>query len=206
MAEALAVARRVSMGSIDDPGPFTCDDPRAIDNMEDIAYRVRGSLYVCDDLSLKGYWAIAGLGPPFVSATRTNLPQSRGTSLYGLHVTGAKIAPFGSAVAAFEHPYDASSFSGFGFWARSATQAKLGVGLHTTATVADTYKGFVVNDSSIATGLPLDVGWAYYRVYFADLEPTGAALTIDTTKLREISFLFSGNVDVWLDDLSFLAD
>jgi hypothetical protein len=40
----------------------------------------------------------------------------------------------------------------------------------------------------------------------SELEQTGAIRTIDTTKLREFSFLFGGNADVWLDDSSLFAD
>jgi hypothetical protein len=134
------------------------------------------------------------------------MPEPRGANVNGLHIAGSAGEALAVVSADFYQAKDASAFVGFGFWAQAVEGSALGIGVHTPETYDDDFRGFVLNTDDLASGLTMASNWTYYRVYFEDLQPTGAVTTLNTSEIAEIQFLVSGTLDYWIDDVSFFAE
>jgi len=174
-------------------GVTFCEKPEAIADFENESVAFCAGSYNEDPDSI-GTWSL--------SASRgTALPAARGDSEYGMHLTTTSNS--GIYAADFSATYDASSYDGFGFWAIGAGQV-LGVGVHTTATYADSFKGFILNGDNMNTGITLTSEWVFYEVMFSNLTTSGSTPSLNAATMEEIQFLVGAGQDFWVDDIVFV--
>ena len=166
-----------------------CDKPEAIADFENASI----TFCVSSSPGAIGRWSL--------NQVRV-LPASRGASDYGLNVITTTKSAISSAE--FSAEYDASAFQGIGFWAKGDGQV-FGLGIHTTATQADGFKGFLLDAQDMNVEVTLTGEWVFYEVMFSDLTPTGKTTTLDASTLREIQFLVAPNQNFWIDDLVFVT-
>lgn len=109
-------------------------------------------------------------------------------------------------------PYDASPYSGLSFRARGQGRVRLRLGMPVNTPVSE--GGECTKEGDACYDWPgiwfhLTNDWQTHVVPFCALRPegwSGNAPELDPTQLGSIHFLLEGEVDFWLDDLTFTQD
>ncbi len=177
------------------PSEITCSSPGAIADFENAP-----SADFCGSSPI-GAWTNFS-SPTYVSAS---LEMARAESANALHIGPMNQGGDSGVIGKFTAPYDAASYSGFGFWAKAASGGQtLGVGVHTPDTGA---LGFVLNTDNLSQGLTLTDEWVFYEIKFSEMLPRGSVVTsLDAPKIREIQFIVAGETDLWIDDIRFIGN
>ncbi len=194
-----------------------------------------------DDLSYSGdgrdesAWYFTGdsegasqLSPPSGTFVVQDLEQPRDGSMRAFHSVGD---PAQWAVAGVFLPpwvgddthdcYDASAYTGIGFWARGSGFVTARADMLKTMPVADGGACSAACDAEdcmccrnqYQKQFELTDDWQYYAVPWEDLQVSITQTRFDLSQLVSISFVFDGYAeadgehwDSWLDDVGFLTD
>jgi hypothetical protein len=216
--------------------PATVPAELMIDDMED------GDRDIIQQLGRHGPWTSfddgTGVREPQVLVPE-RLAGGRAESAYAIHqkFTGMTFWGGGFGVdlnvdSGVRHVYDASAYTGFGFWGRSLTGAVQPIVMlipnrYTDTAAAADFPGDPLNctpntgttpanercDDHYAATLLIAPQWAYYKVYFADMRQRafgkpGPTIAPDTSAIYSIHVNVepNQNVDLMMDDLAFLID
>jgi hypothetical protein len=200
-----------------------CTDPLLIDDFEGPTHTSspcatdgrNGGWYVYSDGTGMTTPPVADPAPPFPYAP---LDVPRGASTYAVRVVAGGQTDWGGGFGVsmrWDTAYDASAYAGLRFWARGRGQFQLQVGM--TETVDRAYPPGVCVPGALECGdhfeaapITLTDSWQEYVITFASLRQEGwgvPAIAFDRTDMTSIEFTWAlgSSLDMWVDDISFLA-
>jgi len=127
-------------------------------------------------------------------------PADRPGDLGALHGYCTGLTGWGGEVGvSFDNPYDASRFSAVEF---SAKAGATGTDVAMVVWILD-------SNHSFSYSAPLALTWGMAHISFADVvNPDDATLRLDTSQVTGIHFAFDdypSDIDLWLDDVSFVS-
>jgi hypothetical protein len=203
-----------------------CASPLVLDDMED------GNAWMCPSPNRIGDWFVTRSGgtttPPMGhGALPVLIPSGRGSSRYGMRLTGTGFTGAPEAVAIIgvdvrgpsgTAPYNATVHRGITFWARAQAALRIRVKFATVASAENLYGGTCIPTTSLPCNdhyrkqVDFTANWQPFTVSFeTDLsqELWGVTVPKDLAHLLAITFDYSSTApnprsfELWIDDIEF---
>jgi hypothetical protein len=185
----------------------------SLDDFEDGNAR----LLVAEDRG--GTWGVQGAPSarvtprPGTLAFPVPIPKGRGTSRYGLHLSGERMTQGSVGLSVNLAPgrcYDASAYAGVEFYARGTGRIYFGI---TQIDVMERrWGGLCTKDCYDAHRKPVDLGpeFSLFRVRWEELEQVGygAPVRFDPARIFHVDFGVEPAdtpFDFWIDDVRFIS-